>query len=583
MSKTDLFTLEIIANSLMVTTEEMFYAFARTAKSPVIYEVLDFAVGITDAKGNLIAQAPGVPGFSGVLDFVARKVLRKWGSELYPGDVIVDNVPYDAGTHLNDVTLAMPMFWRDELIGIILSKGHWSEVGGAAFGSWNPNATEVYQEGLIMPCVKLYNAGELNKDVLEMILSNSRLPEYTRGDIEAQVASMRVAMKRVHKLIEKYGLDSVLKAMSKLIEDGEKYAYQKLKELPKGVFEAEDYIDAALAGKDDPVHVKVKVEITDEKFVADFTGSDPQVNISINSPFPATVSGVREVYMAVTDPHAYPTGGFFKPLEVIAPEGTIFNPKPPAPTSTYWESMAFASDLVWKALAPHVPDKLTAGHFLSIIATIVGGIDDRTGEPFAIVEPQPGGWGAGYDMDGTSGLVAIGDGDTYIASSEVYEKNFPIMVERYMLNTEDGTGHGKHRGGFGVIREYRILNSKAIVTIQVGRRDFPPWGVAGGMPGPGNRVLIYKGNKVLDVRKITAEELSRGDLISIRTSGGGGWGDPLERDPKLVLEDVRNELITLETARNIYGVVIDPEKMNIDWDATRKLREELRKKRNQRI
>ncbi len=582
MGKGDLFTLEIIANNLMVTTEEMFYAFARTAKSPVIYEVLDFAVGMTDAEGNLIAQAPGVPGFSGVLDFVARKVLRKWGSDLHPGDVIVDNVPYDDGTHLNDVTLAMPMFYRDELIGIILSKGHWSEVGGAAFGSWNPNATEIYQEGIIMPCVKLYNAGKLNKDVLEMILSNSRLPEYTKGDIEAQVASMRVAMKRVYRLIEKYGIDNVLRAMKKLIEDGEKYAYQKLKELPKGEFEAEDYIDAALAGTDKPVYVRVKVKITDEKFIADFTGSDPQVNISINSPFPATVSGVREVYMAVTDPHAYPSGGFFKPLEVIAPEGTIFNPKPPAPTSTYWESMAFASDLVWKALAPHVPEKLTAGHFLSIIATIVGGIDDRTGEPFAIVEPQPGGWGAGYDMDGTSGLVAIGDGDTYIASSEVYEKNFPILVERYMLNTEDGTGHGKYRGGFGVIREYRILNSKAIVTIQVGRRDFPPWGVAGGMPGPGNRVLIYKGGKVLDVRKITAEELSRGDLISIRTSGGGGWGDPLERDPKLVLEDFKNELITLETARNIYGVVIDPEKMEIDWEATKKLRQELRQKRSRK-
>ena len=323
------------------------------------------------------------------------------------------------------------------------------------------------------------------------------------------------------------------------------------------------------------MYVRTKLTITEDNFVVDFTGSSKQVMSPINSPFPATVSGVREVYMAITDPHAYPNGGFFSPLEVIAPKGSIFYPVKPAPTSTDWEAIAFATDLVWKALAPHVPDKLTAGHFLSIIATIVGGIHDKTGEPFAIVEPQPGGWGAGYNMDGTSGLVACGDGETYIASTEVYERNFPILVERYMLNTEDGVGHGKFRGGFGVIREYRILNSQALATIQVGRHDFPPWGVDGGWSGPGNRVILYRNGKPEEIRRISAEVLKKGDLISIRTSGGGGWGDPLERDPNLVLEDYRNELITLETAEKVYGVVIDPERMEVNWEATKRLRGEL--------
>jgi N-methylhydantoinase B len=561
----DLFTLEIIKNGLVVANEEMFQAFARTAKSPVIYEVLDFAVGITDANGNLVAQAPGVPAFSGVLDFAAREVIEKWKNELKPGDIIVSNVPYDSGTHLNDVTLALPVFSKDDMIAMVLNKGHWSEVGGMAFGSWNPNSTEIYQEGIMLPCVKLYSEGKPNKDVIDIIMENSRLPDYTLGDMEAQAASMKVASRRIIKLVEKYGVDNVKLAMEKLLEDGEKLSIFKLKSLPKGEFEAEDYIDAAIANTEKPVYVKARVKITDEEFIVDFTGSEKQVMSPINSPFPATVSGVRETYMAITDPHAYPNGGFFKPLKVKAEKGSVFYPVKPAPTSTDWEAIAFATELVWKALAPHIPEKLPAGHFLSIVATIVGGINDRTGEPFAIVEPQPGGWGASSNSDGTSCLVACGDGETYIASSEVYEKNFPIMVERYMLNTETGVGAGKYRGGFGVIREYRILNSQALVTIQVGRHDYPPWGLKGGLPGPGNKVFIYKdGKNKGEIRRISADVFRKGDLISILTSGGGGYGNPLERDPKLVLEDYMNGLISVSDALNIYGVVIEDKNVNIE-------------------
>ncbi|MEM0150405.1 MAG: hydantoinase B/oxoprolinase family protein [Candidatus Micrarchaeaceae archaeon] len=559
----ELFTLEIIKNGLVVANEEMFQAFARSAKSPVIYEVLDFAVGMTDDKGNLVAQAPGVPAFSGVLDFAAKEVLDKWKNDIKPGDVIVSNVPYNSGTHLNDVTLALPIFYKDDLIAMVLNKGHWSEVGGMAFGSWNPNSTEIYQEGLLLPCVKLYNEGKPNKDVIDIIMENSRLPDYTLGDMEAQNASMKVAMRRVLKLIEKYGIDNVKFAMEKLIEDGEKYSLLRLKNLPKGEFEAEDFIDSAISNTEKPVHVKAKIKITDTEFIVDFTGSDKQVMSPINSPFPATVSGVREVYMAITDPHTYPNGGFFKPLKVFAERGSVFYPIKPAPTSTDWEAIAFATELVWKALAPYLPDKLPAGHFLSIVATIVGGINDKNGEPFAIVEPQPGGWGASSSSDGTSCLVACGDGETYIASSEVYEKNFPIMVERYMLNTETGVGAGKYRGGFGVIREYRITNSEVLVTVQVGRHDFPPWGVNGGLSGPGNKVFIYKdGNPPKEIRRISAELFKKGDLISIRTSGGGGFGNPLNRDPKLVLEDYKNDLISKIEALEVYGVVIEDNKVN---------------------
>ena len=578
MSKRDIFTLEIIKNGLITANEEMFYAFGRTAKSPVIYEVLDYAVGITDSKGELIAQAPGVPGFSGVLDFVAKEVLEKWGGEMQPGDIYILNVPYKSGTHLNDVTLAMPVFYKDELISMILNKGHWSEVGGMHFGSWTSDSTEIYQEGVQFPCVRLYREGKPNKDVIDIILENSRLPLHTLGDMEAQAASMKVAARRIEKLIEKYGIESVKDAMEKIIDDGYKLALLNLKKLPKGLYEAEDYLDDD-GLTDEPVYVRVKVAITDEEFIADFTGSG-SVKGSIASPYAATVSGVRETYMAVTDPHVHLNGGYFKPLKVIAPPGSAFNPVKPAPTSTFWEAMSYATDLVWKALAPHVPDKLTAGHFLSILATILGGIDDRTGEPFAIVEPQAGGWGAGYNMDGESGLVACGDGETYIASNEVYEKHMPILVERYCLNVESGTGHGKFRGGFGVIKDYRVLCSEASFTVSIGRNKFPPWGVAGGMNGTPNYCVIYKqGEEPKVVRKVAAVKLKKGDMVSLRSGGGGGWGDPLERDPELVRMDVKNEYITIDIARNIYGVVLDPVTLEIKWDETKKLREELKKKK----
>jgi len=574
----DPFTLEILKRNLVVAAEEMFYAFGRTAMSPVIYEVLDYAVGIADGRGELVAQAPGVPGFSGVLDFVAKEVMSKFGNELREGDIIASNVPYTSGTHLNDVALAMPVFYRDELVAIILNKGHWSEVGGMHFGSWTSDSTEIFQEGILLPAIKIYSEGKPNRDVLDLILANNRLPRLTKGDMEAQIASMKVAARRVRTLIEKYGLDAVKRAMEKVIEDGEKAARLRLRELPKGTFEAEDYIDDDGFGNSE-VYVRVKVTIEDDSFTADFTGSSPQVRGSINSPFPATVSAVRETYMAVTDPHAEPNGGFFRPVRVIAPEGTIFNPLPPAPTSTYWESMAYATDLVWKALAPHVPQRLSAGHFLSILATILGGTDDRTGEPFAIVEPQPGGWGGWEGGDGESGLVACGDGETYIASNEVYERRHPIMVDRFELNVADGTGHGKFRGGFGVRKDYRVLASRAYLTLSIGRSKFPPWGVNGGRQGtPNYAVILKRDGGEMKVRRIANYEMLKGDVVSLRSGGGGGWGDPLDRDPKLVAWDVRNEYITLQQARDIYGVVLDPRTLEVDFEATASLRKSMRER-----
>ena len=554
---TESFTLDIIQNSLITAAEEIFAVFGRTSKSPVIYEVLDYACGLTDNQGRMIAQANGVPGFLGTLDMAVVQAIKKFGlNGFHNGDIIVTNIPYTDGTHLNDVTLIMPIYYRDEIVAFSANKGHWSEVGGMHFGSWTSDSTEIYQEGLQFPTIKLFSKDKPVQEVIDIIRANVRTPTMTLGDMEAQAASLRVGRRRVQELCDKYGGRVVENAMERLIEQGEELMLKRLRELPHGTFMAEDWVDDD-GITDNPVQVKAKVEISDQSFTIDLTGSGAQAKGSINSPWVATVSAARTILKAVTDPHMPVTDGSFHPLKIVAPEGTIFNPKPPAPTSTYWEAMAFVTDLVWKALAPVVPDRLTAGHFLSVCATIVGGIDDRSKEPFAIVEPQAGGWGAGKGKDGESGLVCSGDGETYIMSNEVIEVRHPIIVEQYSLNVEDGVSHGEFRGGFGLVKDYRINNSNATFTASFGRSKYPPWGMNGGDGGGPNYFIIYKsGREPFKTRKVAAVELGKGDLIRLKTGCGGAYGNPLDRDPKRVAEDVRDGYLTLETAKEKYGFVL---------------------------
>jgi N-methylhydantoinase B len=572
LGKVDNFTLDIVESGLIAAAEESFVAFGRTSKNPVIYEVLDYASGVMDADGLLVAQANGVPGFLGTLDMATQDCIRAFGKDgLEPGDICITNVPYTSGTHLNDVTLAMPVFVGRRLVAFSTIKGHWSELGGMHFGSWTSDSTEIYQEGMIFPPIKLFERGKPVRAMVEMIKANVRTPVMTLGDMEAHAAALRVAARRIEELCRKYGTEVVLTAIKRIMEKGERLMKLKLKELPHGVFEAEDTVDDD-GITDRPVPVRAKVTIDDDSFLVDLTGSGKQASGSINSPWCATVSSARTILKAVADPHGPANDGSFRPLRVVAPAGTIFNPVPPAPTSTYWESMAFITDLVWKALAPLISERLSAGHFLSVCATIVGGVDDRTKEPFAIVEPQAGGWGAALGKDGESGLVCSGDGETYIMSNEVIEVRHPILVEQYSLNTEDGVGKGEYRGGFGLVKDYRINNSNATFTASFGRSLYPCWGMKGGSKGTPNYFIVYRsGSEPKKTRKVAAVPLGKGDLIRLRTGGGGGFGDPLRRDPGHVLDDVVNGYISLQRAREDYGVVIGDD-MRVDEVATRELR-----------
>ncbi len=549
----DRFTLDVLREGFAAITDEMFVSLQRTSQSPIIYEVLDFAVGITDARGELVAQGNGVAGFLGPLgDAVKATIARHPG--LAPGDVIIANDPYSGGgTHLSDVALIRPVFWENHLIAFAAAKGHWTEVGGKDPGSWTADSADVYAEGLQLPFVHAFRQGVPEADLRAILAANSRLPEMTLGDLSAQAACLEVAERRLHELCAKFGAGTVVQAMGAVLDRSERLARRCLAEIPHGVFTASDFTDEDGLGNG-PFPIGVRVEISGDGMVCDFTGSHPQVPGPINCTWSGLVSGVRTVFKAVTDPAEPATDGWFRPLEVICPAGLIFNARRPAPVAAYFEATEMASDLVWRALAVAFPERLTAGSFVSVCSTALALTHPDTGEPALLVEPQPGGWGASAVKDGEHGLVSVGDGETYVIPVEVAEQRYGIRVERFGFHIAEGAGAGYRRGGRGLIREYRIRCEQALLTVAWGRHLFPPWGAAGGRDGSPNYVeVIRDGSRPTQpFGKISRMPLRRGDLVRLVTGTGGGYGDPGRREPALVRQDLRDEIITPREAEQFY-------------------------------
>jgi N-methylhydantoinase B len=553
----DPFTLEIIRESLIAIGDEMFIAMQRTSMSTIIYEVLDYASGLLDADGNLIVQGNGVAGFLGTLTAAVRSVIDKFKDDLAPGDIIITNDPYSGGgTHLSDVTLVMPIFHKGRLVAFAGNKAHWTEVGGMAPGSWTTDSTDVWQEGLQFPCIKLFVKGQPIQSLIDLIRANVRTPDMSIGDMSAQAASLRLAEIRFTELCERYGAETVLYGIESLLDYGEKLTRESLKRIPKGTYEAVDYVDDDGIGHG-PFEVRVKVTVTDDKFMCDFTGCHPMVPGPINSGRTGLESAVRVVFKALTDPSIPANEGCFRPLEIICPDGTLATAQRPAPTATYWEVMDQLADLVWKALAPAVPDRLPAGHFLSVCGTVISGVHPDTGDLFILVEPQTGGWGGGATRDGENALFCIGDGETYLIPVEVCETRYGVLVDQFALNITEG-GAGRYRGGRGILRDYRITAHEALVTGTFGRHKFMPWGMKGGKEGSRNYIeLISQDGTSKVIGKIARAKLKRGEVARMATGTGGGYGDPLARPIDDITRDVRDGYITPEMAEKDYGVRVE--------------------------
>jgi N-methylhydantoinase B len=562
----DPFTLEIIKDGLLAVGDEMFVACQRTAMSPIIYETLDYASGILDAEGRLITQGNGVTLFLGTLDYGVRSVLDKFGREnIKEGDIFMTNDPYEGGgTHLSDVSIIMPIFYKGEIVAFSANKGHWTEVGGMAAGSWTTDSTEIFQEGLQFPCIKIFDEGKVNQAVVDMIRANVRTPDMSIGDMYGLVASVRVAAKRFQELCDKYGVENVKKGIDMLMDHSEQLVRQELKKIPVGVYEAEDWIDDD-GLSDEPHKVQVKVTVTEDQLICDFTGSSPQVLGPINATVTGLASATRAIVLALTDPSIPTNDGCFRPLEVICPKGTIFSAERPAPVSVYWETMIYAADLIWKAMAPILPDRLPAGHFLSVCAPIIAGPHPDTGDLFILVEPSAGGWGAGADKDGESGVFCVGDGETYNIPIEVCEHRYGVIVDQYNFDISDG-GAGEFRGGRGMFRDYRITADHAVHTGTFGRFKYLPWGMNGGQEGSRNymEIIFADGREPMVMGKCARIPVKKGDVVRLATGTGGGYGDPYDRPAEKVVADVKDGYITPEIAETRYGVKVNPDTLEVE-------------------
>jgi N-methylhydantoinase B len=565
----DAVTREVITGKLLATVDEMAIVLARASMSPVIYEVLDFACGVCDAQGDLIAQTNGITVFTGTFSRQVHFIVERFGPDMAPGDTFLTNDPFEGGTHACDFAVVRPIFAEGKIIAFAIAIAHLLDVGGAVAGSLPPNATSVFQEGLRLSGVRLTRHDRLLDDLVRIVMENVRLPNLVLGDINAELAAVRIAERRISEIVAKYGSATLNATFAWLIASSEARARAVIEALPDGDYAASDVVDGD-GETEDGIPIQVMVRIRGSDIEVDFSGSSPARNAPINCSRGALVSAVKTIVKALVAPQEPSNEGWFRPLKVTAPNGTIFTAEKPSPTGWYYEGVAQASDLVWKALAPLVPRRFSAGSYLSLCATYLSG--SGADGLFVHIEPQNGGWGATQERDGASGMIAVTDGDTYNYSVELLEAKFPLLIRRYEYNTAAGVGAGRHRGGFGLVREYEIESGDVMLHASYGRTKTPPWGVDGGLQGSLNAIEVVRSGNRQRLTRPPNFPLQSGDRVLIITGGGGGWGEPCLRDPDAVACDVRDDLVTVADAARVYGVVIDPKTLTVDRAATAELR-----------
>lgn len=575
LQKKDPITQEIVRNYLHRIAQDMETALIRSAYSIAIYDSKDFACGIVDANCNLLAQSQaGTPVFANNLSNAVEATYDSLGDEeeLEPGDVILCNDPYlGGGSHGNDVTCLFPVFVKNKEVAFTSVKGHVLDMGGAHPSGYQTNTTEVFQELFRIPPVKLFKKGEMNRDVERLLLTNIRLPAEVMGDIRAMVAALRVGGRRIEQLIEKYGLENYSEYIRDILDQSEQRARQKLQELPEGTFEGEYYLD----GDGDDEHpisqkllVHMKVTIKKDELVMDLRGSADQSAGPMNSPRSNTISYAKYAFKSLIDPLSLINDGFFRPLRVETRYGSIFDPIPPAPVNLWLETPHSIVDLLFKVLAPVLPHRTIGGTFGSDVIDFIYG-KDGSDRFYVLVDTLQGGWGGTPTADGVT-AYAVCEGNVSYPMTEMLEANYPLEVLKWEL-IQDSGGPGKFRGGLGVCREYRMRYPSRITFCYERNKYSPPWGVLGGKDGARNHVVL-EGGKLHS--KVTHFPLEGGAIISFRTGGGGGYGNPLERDPSLVLHDVELGYVSNEKSAEEYGVILSRKdgKMQVDSRATERAR-----------
>ena len=546
-------TVEVIRGALVYAAEEMGIALKKAAYSPNIKERMDHSCALFDPKRRLIAQAEHIPVHLGSMALAVREGLAAYKGTLEAGDMILLNDPYLSGTHLPDLTLIAPIYAGGRLIGYAANKAHHTDIGGKAPGSIAGDSTELYQEGLIIPPVKFVKAGTIDPELSWLLRSNVRTPDVQMGDLRAQIAANNLGIRRAVELVKQYDAETLNDAMGEIMDYSEHRMRAAISEMPHGSYEASDYMeDVPGIGL---AEIRVKVILSGDRIAFDYTGTCPQVEAPINAPLGVTIAGIYYTLITVTDPTIPINDGCFRPITLLIPEGTMTNPKRPAPVAGgNVETSQRNVDVLMKAFAQITPGRVPAAGLGTMSNVSVGGTR-QDGTPWTFYETIGGGSGARPTGDGVDG-VHVNMTNTMNTPVESLESYLPMRFVSYALRPDTG-GPGEYRGGCGIERSWVLTAPKATLSILAERTKIAPWGLRGGKPGGlGEYKIVKRSHETVTLPSKCTVRIEEGDTLIIHTPGGGGYGDPKKRDKRLVMRDVENGLVSPESAERDYGVAL---------------------------
>ncbi|MEJ8857557.1 hydantoinase B/oxoprolinase family protein [Variovorax robiniae] len=571
--------LELLKNAFAAIADEMAATVVRTARSYVIKEAMDFSTGLIDAQGNLIAQGLCLPMHMGSFPPTIETVLSRFAGDMHEGDVYITNDPYTGGgTHLPDIYVFKPIHFDGELLGFAAAIGHQTDIGGRVAGGNACDNTEIFQEGLRIPPVRLFSRGEVSEDMMAVLRLNVRLPEKVHGDVMATVSACTRGERAMQQLAQRYGLAVLREEMAHLLDYTERMTRSELRALADGEWTFDDYLDDD-GFSEDPIRIRCRIVKRGDGLTADFSGSSPQVKGSINLPFSMTQSCTWACVRCIMDPSLPTNSGFMRAIRVLAEPGSVVYPVTPAPVAARGLTAMRATEAIWGALALMLPSKVFACGAQGDFGVTIAGYDARS-EPFVLLEFLFGTWGGRPNKDTNDGLssLAVNYSNSPV---EVLEGEQPLRIESYGFRADSG-GPGKHRGGVGMVRSYRLTGvPEAVLQVRSDRQKFQPYGLQGGHDGA--LAANYLNDGTGPRRQLPGKFMRtflRGELYEAVLAGGGGWGDPLEREPAAVLEDVIDGKVTLEAAQRDYGVCLDAGGKHVDDDATETRRAEMREARS---
>ena len=575
MIPVDVITLEVFRNRLDVVAQEMQTTLLKSAYSIILKEGADASCALFSSTGDVISQAASQPIHLAALIPAVQRILKEYPPEVIAeGDVYLINDPYDGGTHIPDLIVAVPVFSASRLVALGCSLAHHQDFGGKTPGSMVTDATDIFQEGLVLPPLKLYDRGILNSTLVSILRRNVRVPDQVLGDIMAQVAAGKTVSRRVGEIIEQYDLETFLQVIPKLLDQAETLTRDAITNIPDGSYQFVDYLDNDGIDLDQRIPIQVTVTVQGSDIEVDFSGTSPQVTGPANCAPTGALGPVYYVIRAITGPEIPNNSGCFRPVRVHVPEGSLLNPNRPAPVSIRAHTLKRVVDALLGALAQAIPDRIPAASHGSILAMNMGGQHSETGKTYVYMEANAGGTGAVEGKDGVDNL----DSDLMNARNipvEAAELEYPVRILKNKLRIDSG-GVGRWRGGLGTERIIELLSGEAVVSHRSDRHFTRPWGLLGGRAGASWRTVVrHTSGAKKDIPARQTFVLGTGDRIEALTGGGGGYGDPLERQPEQVLLDVLNRKVSWQAAYEFYGVVIDRHNMQIDVPATENRRSSL--------